>query len=148
MRIKVLKIQKSNKSIWETKLSVHGTIDDTTQSTEQAYEMMLHVYDGENSMLPTKSIVVSEQHHANNIRKYGMDALLLGVNLVSALSVTEEHGSNHYDKFEKEIESIAYSIVARMEQDTFFNHYNPAKMREYIEDKLMSLKDKFKIERK
>ena len=59
-----------------------------------------------------------------------------------------EPGDSSMDHYAKEVESIAYSIVARMEQDTFFDNYNPAKMRKYIEDKLLSLRDKFKIEPK
>ena len=148
MRTKILKIQKSSKSIWETKLSIDGIVNgkDNIPPTEQAYEMVLAIYENENSTFPIKNIIIGPEHHENNIVKYGMEALLRGITLVSMLSITEHPGAKHGDTFEKEVEAIAYSIVGRMEQDTFFNNYNPSKMREYIEDKINHLKDKFKIE--
>lgn len=150
MKTKILIIQKSKKPIWETKLSVDGIVNgkDNVPPTEQAYEMVLHIYEDESSQIPLRTMIISPQFHEDNIAKYGMKALLKGVNLVSMLSVTEKHGTKNEDSFNKEVEAIAYSIVARMEQDTFFNNYNPAKMREYIEDKIKHLKDKFIIEQK
>jgi len=150
MRTKILKIQKSAKPIWETKLSIDGIINgkDNIPPTEQAYEMVLSIFEDEDSLAPIKNIVINTEHHANNIAKYGMDALLRGVNLVSMLSITEHPDIKHEGAFDKEVEAIAYSIVGRMEQDTFFNNYNPGKMREYIEEKIIRLKDKFRIESK
>jgi hypothetical protein len=150
MRTKILRIQKSAKPIWETKLSIDGIINgkDNIPPTEQAYEMVLSIFEDEDSLAPIKNIVISPEHHENNILKYGMETLLRGVTLVSMLSITEHRDIKHEDTFEKEIEAIAYSIVGRMEQDTFFNNYNPTKMREYIEEKITRLKDKFRIEPK
>ena len=150
MRTKILKIQKSHRPIWETKLSVDGIINgkDNIPSTEQAYEMVLNIHESESSIIPVKTIVINSDHYSSNISKYGMEALLRGVNIVSMLSITEQSDSKHKDTFEKEVESIAYSIVGRMEQDTFFNNYNPSKMLEYIEEKIKRLEDKFKIELK
>jgi hypothetical protein len=64
------------------------------------------------------------------------------------LSITQEPGDSTIDHFKREAEAIAYSIVDRMEHDTFFNNYNPTNMRDYIENKLMKLRDRFKIEPK
>lgn len=148
MKIKILKVQKSNRSIWETKLSINGPISDATAPGEESYEMIVNLYDGETSSLPTRTIIIEEPHHQTNISIYGMEALLKGVEIASLFNVMMGHSEVTVDHYTKEVESIAYSIVARMEQDTFFNNYNPAKMREYIEDKLLSLRDKFKIEPK
>lgn len=148
MKIKILKVQKSSRSIWTTKLSINGPISDETPSGGQAYEMVVNLYDEENNTLPIETIVVDEKYHANNISKYGMEALLKGIELSSILNITMEPGDNSIDHYKKEIESIAYSIVARMEQDTFFNNYNPNNLRDYIESKLLQLRDKFKIEPK
>ena len=150
MKIKILKIQKSNRPIWETKLSVDGIINgkDNIPSTEQAYEMVVNIYEDERSALPIKTIIVGEKHYENNIVKYGMEALLKGVELGSMLSIAQEPGDNSVDHFKREVEAIAYAIVGRMEQDTFFNNYNPSNMRDYIEEKLLKLRDRFKIEPK
>ena len=150
MKIKILKIQKSNRPIWETKLSVDGIINgkDNIPSTEQAYEMVVNIYEDERSALPIKTISVGEKHYENNIVKYGMEALLKGVELGSMLSIAQEPGDNSVDHFKREVEAIAYAIVGRMEQDTFFNNYNPSNMRDYIEEKLLKLRDRFKIEPK
>lgn len=150
MKIKILKIQKSNRPIWETKLSVDGIINgkDNIPSTEQAYEMVVNIYEDERSSLPIKTISVGEKHYENNIVKYGMEALLKGVELGSMLSIAQEPGDNSVDHYKREVEAIAYAIVGRMEQDTFFNNYNPSNMRDYIEEKLLKLRDRFKIEPK
>ena len=150
MKIKILKIQKSNRPIWETKLSVDGIINgkDNIPSTEQAYEMVVNIYEDERSALPIKTISVGEKHYENNIVKYGMEALLKGVELGSMLSIAQEPGDNSVDHYKREVEAIAYAIVGRMEQDTFFNNYNPSNMRDYIEEKLLKLRDRFKIEPK
>ena len=150
MKIKILKVQKSNRPVWDTKLTIDGIINgkENIPSTEQAYEMVVNIYEDEASSLPIKTINISDKHYENNIIKYGMEALLKGVELGSMLSIAQEPGDNSIDHFKREVEAIAYSIVGRMEQDTFFNNYNPANMRDYIENKLMKLKDRFKIEPK
>lgn len=150
MKIKILKIQKSSRSIWETKLSIDGIVNgkENIPSAEQAYEMVVNIYEDETSSLPLKTISINEKHHENNISKYGMEALLRGVELGSMLSIAQEPGDNSIDYYKREVEAIAYSIVGRMEQDTFFNNYNPTNMRDYIEDKLLKLRDRFKIEPK
>lgn len=142
MRIKILKIQKSSRPIVETKLSKDGPV--TLPSDEESYEMRLDIYYENGGSLPEKTMIISPQFHADNIAKYGMEALLKGVDLISALSITEKYGSKH-DTLGNEANAIAYSIVARMEQNTFFNHYDPKKMQEYISSKILGLKDKFNI---
>jgi len=150
MKTKILIIQKSDRPLWETKLSIDGIVGEKGNSipSTQAYEMALHIYEDENSQVPLRTMIISPEFHPNNIAKYGMEALLKGVDLVSMLSITEKHGTKNEDAFVKEVEAIAYSIVGRMEQDTFFNNYNPGKMREYVEEKIIRLKDKFRIEQK
>lgn len=148
MKIKILKVQKSKLPIWDTGLSMTGIINDKTSSQEQSYSMVVNFFDNELSVLPDKTIVIEEKHYERNIAKYGMEALLKGVELTSLLEVTQEPGDISDEQYKREIESIAYAIVGRMEQDTFFNNYNPSHMREYIEDKLMKLKEKFNIESK
>lgn len=148
MKTKILKIQRCyNRTVWETKLSIHGPISDETHSGEQAYEMRVDFYEDDSS-IPYKTIIIDEKHYENNISKYGMEALLLGVELISLLNITEEPGDESVDHYKREIESIAYSIVAKMEQDTFFNNYNPDNLRRHIEGKLLKLREKFKIEPK
>jgi len=150
MKIKILKVQKSSRTTWETKLSIDGIINekDTVSSNEQAYEMVVNLYDDENSALPIKTIDIDDKHYENNISKYGMEALLRGVELTSLLSITQEPGDSSIDHYKREAETIAHTIVARMEQDTFFNNYNPENMKDYIENKILQLRDKFKIEPK
>lgn len=150
MKIKILKIQKSSRALWETKLSIDGIISgkDNIPSTEQAYEMVVNLYVDEISALPVRTIYIDEKHYENNISKYGMESLLKGVELNSLLSVAQEPGDDSIDYYKREIEAIAYAIVGRMEQDTFFNNYNPTNMRDYIEDKLLGLRERFKIEPK
>lgn len=123
-------------------LSKNGPV--TLPSDEESYDMRLDIYYENGGSLPEKTMIISPQFHADNISKYGMEALFRGVDLISALSITEKHGSKH-DTLEDEITVIAYSIVAKMEQDSFFNHYDPNKMQKYISSKILSLKDKFNI---
>ena len=123
-------------------LSKNGPV--TLPSAEEAYEMRLDIYYEDGGSLPEKTMIISPQFHADNIAKYGMEALFRGVDLITALSITEKYGSRH-DTLEDEANAIAHSIVARMEQDTFFNHYDPKKMQKYISSKILSLKDKFNI---
>lgn len=154
MKTNILKVQKSNRSIWETKLSISGHISDRTVAGEQSYEMVVNIYNTpalsayDYDSTPDKTIIVDESHYETNISKYGMEALLRGIDIASLLSITGESKNTSIDHYNKEIESIAYSIVAKMEQETFFNTYDPNKLRKFIESKLASLKDKFYIEPK
>lgn len=149
MKIKILKAEKSIRSIWDTKLSIKGIIGDNEDVpfTDQAYELVVHIFANEGEAIPLRTIKIKDEYYAHNVSKYGMDALLKGVELTSMLSITESPGGSD-DLFKRETEAIAYSIVARLERDNLFNQYNPNKLREYIEDKLLNLKVKFKIEPK
>lgn len=147
MTIKILKVQKSNRPIAETKLSINGISTDAS-STEQAYEMRVDIFEDEISLLPIKTIILKDEHYNNSILKYGMVALLRGVEIASLLDITQEPGDNSIDHYKREAESIAHSIVSRMEQDTFYDNYSPENMKDYIEDKILKLRDKFKIEPK
>ena len=150
MRIQILKVQKSNKPLNDTKLCVTGLITENTPFNEQAYEMVVHVYEnGDLGFLPDKIIEVKKRHYENNIVKYGMDALLKGVEISSLMSLVDGPGEgSDFDLFKKDVDSLAYSIVAKMEQETFFNNYDPENMRIYIRDRILSLKQKFNIEPK
>lgn len=145
MITKILKVQISHTPIWDTGLSINGPISDATPHDEQSYEMRIDFYRDENKSFPEKAIIVAEKHYDNNISKYGMPALLRGVELTSLLYVVEEPKSNDMDHYKREVELIAYSIVAKVEQETFFN---PDKLKKYIENKLLALKDRFNIEPK
>lgn len=145
MITKVLKVQTSGRPIWKTKLSINGPISDLTSHDEQSYEMRVDIYLDENTLIPEKTIMVDEKHYENNISKYGMAALLKGIELTSLLDVAEGYTSDESGRYYREVELIAYSIVAKVEQEMFFN---PDKLRSYIESKLLSLKDKFNIEPK
>lgn len=151
MDIKILKAQKSsNRSIWNTKLSIDGIINgkDNVPASEQAYELVVDIFAYEHADTPLRTIDIDPEYYAQNVQKYGMSALLKGVELTSVLSVTEDPGRGFLLDFEREAEAIAYSVVAKMEQQTFFNNYNPNNMRDYIEQKILELKDKFKIDSK
>ena len=147
MEIKILKAQKSSKSILETELAIDGIVteNDRVSEREPAYELVVHVYAYENADIPLRTIEVENKYYIQNVNRYGMEELLKGVELTSLLSITEKVLS---DLFDKEIEAISYSIVARMNKETFLNNYIPNNMREYIENKLIELKTKFKIEPK
>jgi hypothetical protein len=141
MKKRVLSVQKSKLSIWDTGLSINGMISDETPSDEQAYEMKVDVYYDDSNLLPDRTIIIDEIHYEGNILKYGMEALLKGVVLDSLISVMEDSD----DLFITNVDLISHSIIAKMEQDSFFNSYSPDKMRTYIRTKILSLKEKFDI---
>ena len=145
MKIKILKVQISHKPILETKLSINGHISDATLHDEQSYEMIVYLYRNEIKSILDKTIIVSERHYDSNISKYGMESLLKGVEISSLFEVAEEHSGDDLDHYKKEVELIAYSIIAKVKQEAFFD---PEKLKNYIEIKLLSLKDKFDIEPK
>ena len=147
MRTRILKVQKSSRPIWQTMLTSSGPVSDSNRYSMgcQSYEMRVDLYSDENRLIPDKTIIIDAKHYENNIAKYGMEALLRGVELTSLLSIAEEPKNDVIDHYKREVESLAYSIVAKMEQDTFFNHYNPDKLRDYIKTKMIGLRDKFDI---
>lgn len=149
MKIKILKAEKSIRSIWDTKLSIKGIIGDNEDVpfTDQAYELVVHIFANEGEAIPLRTIKIKDEYYAHNVSKYGMDALLKGVELTSMLSIAESSPGSQ-EVFKREVEAISYSIIARLEKDTLFNTYNPHKLREYIEEKMLNLQVKFKIEPK
>lgn len=148
--MKILRIQKSKRPITDTCLSINGVVNDflIISPDEQSYEMVINFYKDSITPIPVTCINVHPNHHQNNISKYGMAALLKGIEMTSVLDIAEKAPNDCNDYYQKEVEAIAYMIVGKMEQDTFFNNYNPNKLREFIENKLLSLKDKFRIEPK
>lgn len=149
MKIKILKAEKSVRSIWDTKLGIKGVIgeNDDVPFTEQAYELVVHIYDFEHAETPLRTVKIKDEYYTHNVQKYGMEALLKGVELNSMLSIAESSPGSQ-EVFKREVEAISYSIIARLEKDTLFNTYNPHKLREYIEEKMLNLQVKFKIEPK
>lgn len=145
MKFKVLRMQVSSKPLSETQLCLEGVIKLDTPELAQSFEMVLEHYDG--GEWPYKVIDVNRNYHMPFIDKYGVAALLEGVKVDFVSDVLDNKDNVKYT-LQKEAEKISYSIMAQFEKDTLFNQYNPGKLREYIENKIMDLNEKFKIESK
>lgn len=147
MSFKVLRMQPSIKPLSETKLTVFGIVTEETELYTQSFEMVVESYTEEEDLAPESVIEVGPIYHAAIIEKYGLTPLLSGVRVDSVFDILMET-SKPDELFQKEAERIAYSIIAQFERDTLFNNYNPGKIREYIENKILDLKEKFKIQPK
>jgi hypothetical protein len=146
--MKILKVQKSKRPIWETKLSINGLISDEISLNEQSYEMLIELYDSEDSLNPEKTILVAHKHYEDVVSRYGMTSLLQGVKIESLFGILKGQEVSEQDSFKNDAEDIANSIVEKMEHDSFYDEYNPGRLREYIEGKILDLKNKYKIEPK
>lgn len=156
MKFKVLRMQPSSSPLSETQLCIDGIITINTSELAQAWEMVIEHYDDEYigslrgtnpDIVPYKIISIHKSHHLPLIDKYGLKALLEGVK-VDFVSDILDNKDDIKHVLKKEAEKISYSIIAQFERDTLFNQYNPGKLREYIENKIMDLNEKFKIESK
>ncbi|TXI88441.1 MAG: hypothetical protein E6Q36_05625 [Chryseobacterium sp.] len=138
-------MQASARPISETKLSVDGPVNGSTPPYAVSYEMIIDSYNEESDY--QSSVLVSSNYYVSLIEKYGITPLIQGIRLDSISDILDiiEGDSAPNNHFQKEVEKIAYSIVAQFEKDTLFNNYNPGKIREYIENKIFDLKDKFDI---
>lgn len=146
--MKILKVEESSRSIQETGLCIHGLISLATPDDLQAYEMHVDLYEHEESLIPDKTIIVNKSYHADIIKQYGMPALLQGIKIDYLFGIINSQESYPGDLFKSEVESIASNIVDRLEHQTFFDDYSPDRFKEYIENKILDLKQKFKIEPK
>jgi hypothetical protein len=147
MSFKVLRMQPSIKPLSDTKLTEFGPVDDDTIQNTQSFEMVVESYVSEDDLSPDSIIEVNPEYHTIIIEKYGLTPLMCGVRIDSISDILMETSSPN-ELFQKEAERIAYSIIAQFEKDTLFNNYNPGKIREYIENKILDLKEKFKIQPK
>lgn len=145
MKFKVLRMQVSLKPLSETQLCLEGIIKLETSDLAQSFEMVLEYYDGDDC--PYKIIDVHKNHYVSFIDDYGIEALIEGVK-VDFLSDILDNKENVKYILQKEAEKISYLIIAQFEKDTLFNQYNPGKLRDYIENKIIELTEKFKIESK
>ncbi len=148
MSIKIIKVQKSKRPIWETKLSIDGPISSEIKMGEQAYEMTIELYEREDSLISEKTIVVNEIHYLDIISQYGMSALMEGVRINSLFGIIKGQDVYPTDLFQSAVENIASSIVDRVTHDCFFDDYNAGNFREFVEHKILDLKKRFKIEPK
>lgn len=148
MSIKIIKIQKSKRPIWETKLSIDGPISSEVKMGEQAYEMTIELYESEDSLISEKTIVVNEIHYLDILSQYGMSALMEGVRINSLFGIIKGQDVYPTDLFQSTVENIASSIVDRVTHDSFFDDYNAGNFREFVEHKILDLRKRFKIEPK
>lgn len=147
MSFKVIRIKISDKPLFETKLSLDGILTSSMSENSIPAEMVIEYLNSEDDLTPFNVIPVSYKYYEGIIQKYGLSELISGVKLDAIFdAISEEIFID--EQFKKEAEKIAYSIVAQFEKDTLFNNYNPGKIREYIENKILDLKDKFKIQPK
>lgn len=145
MKFKVLRMQTSLNPLSETQLCLDGIITINTSELTQAFEMVVEHYEDE--IVPYKIIGIHKSHHLSLIDKYGLKALLEGVKVDLVSDILDDKENVKYI-LNKEAEKIAYSVIAQFERDTLFNQYNPGKLREYIQNKIIDLNEKFKIESK
>jgi len=147
MSFKVIRIKISDKPLFETKLSLDGILTSSMSENSIPAEMVIEYLNSEDDLTPFNVIPVSYKYYEGIIQKYGLSELISGVKLDAIFdAISEEIFID--EQFKKEAEKIAYSIVAQFEKDTLFNNYNSGKIREYIENKILDLKDKFKIQPK
>lgn len=148
MSLRILRMQPSERNLDETKLCIEGIVTKDTPDYAKPFDMVIEFYQNDEDLMPTNTILVANEHHFVFINEYGIDALLDGV--VSKESVMDilKKGLTVDELFEKEAEKIAANIIAQFEKDTLFDNYNPGKLREYIENKIMDLKEKFIIQEK
>jgi hypothetical protein len=144
MNFKILKMQPSIKPLSETKLCVNGIITLETPEYAISFEIIIEQY---KESEPSRIIDINQSHYASIIDKYGVALLLEGVKVDFVSDILDDKENVKYI-LQKEAEKISYSIIAQFERDTLFNQYNPGKLREYIENKIMDLNEKFKIESK
>jgi len=144
MNFKILKMQPSIKPLSETKLCASGIITLETPEYAIPFEIIIEQY---KESEPSRIIDIDQSHYASIIDKYGVALLLEGVKVDFVSDILDDKENVKYI-LQKEAEKISYSIIAQFERDTLFNQYNPGKLREYIENKIMDLNEKFKIESK
>jgi hypothetical protein len=153
MKTKILKAQKSNKNLWETYLAEDGPLNlnlpipDSLIDLMDPYELVVEMYQDEHGF-PDSVISIGKERYKVIFTKYSMSELMQGVKINSLLDLIENKGQDTIDSLRVAVENIANEIVNKVEHDSFFNDYSPGKLKEYIEDKILSLKDNFKIEQK
>lgn len=150
MSFVVLRMQTSTRSLSETKLCVEGIVNASTPDYAIPFEMVVENYNDITDETYSSVVPVSPGFHEGLIEKYGITPLLQGIKLDSVSEILDVFDSEAETNklFQKEAEKIAYSVVAQFEKDTLFNNYNPGKIREYIENKILDLKEKFNIQPK
>lgn len=153
MKTKILKAQKSNKNLWETYLAENGPLNlslpvpDSLIDLMDPYELVVEMYEDEHG-LPDSVLQIGKDRYKTIFAKYSMTELLEGVRINSLLDLIESKNQDTIDLLRMAVENIANDIVNKVEHDSFFNEYTPGRLKEYIEDKILSLKDNFKIEQK
>lgn len=150
MSFVVLRMQTSLRSLEETKLCVEGIVNSSTPDYAIPFEMVVENYNDITDETYSSVVSVSSNFYEGLIEKYGITPLLQGIKLDSVSEILDVFDSEAETNklFHKEVEKIAYSVVAQFEKDTLFNNYNPGKIREYIENKILDLKEKFNIQPK
>ena len=148
MSLKILRMQPSERSLEETKLCIEGIVTKDTPEYAKPFDMVIEFYQNDEDLMPANTLLVANEHHFVFINEYGIDALLDGV--VSKESIIDILNKNLTvdELFEKEAEKISANVIAQFEKDTLFDNYNPGKLREYIENKILDLKEKFIIQEK
>lgn len=148
--IKIVKIVSVDLPISETKLGINGPIGSDVSENEQAFQMVVESYNNVNDLLPFGSLIINHTNHLKIIDKYGLDELRLGVKIDSLfdIMVFPDNEISCKEKFEIEVEKISEVIINKLEHDSFYGDYGPGKFKDFLEETILSLRDKFRIENK
>lgn len=160
--MKVLRVRPTDKSIFETRLSSEGPVNtniplgDMAAELIESFEMVVDIYNSSEELLPEKTIPIGDVHYDFIFSKFLMSELKKGVKIDSLLDllnhsnnvVSNSIASNAHDPFKRAVENIAHDIVAKIEHDSFFDNYSPGNLTDFIEGKLLELKEKFNISSK
>jgi hypothetical protein len=143
--IRILKMVQVNLPISETRLGINGPISNDFSYSEQAYQMVVETYDEDNELKLLSNSPIHFGFHKKMIDKHGIEALQKGVKIESLLDIIgHQHKSIPGDeRFKIEVERISESIMDKFERDSFYNDYSPGRFKEFIEQQLLALGDKF-----
>lgn len=147
---RILKMVQVDLPISETRLGENGPIGNDFSHAQQAYQLFVETYDEDNELKLLSTSAVHFGFHEKMIKKYSLEALKKGVRIESLLDII---GHQHTpipgeERFKIEVERISETIMDKFERDSFYDDYSPGRFKEFIEQQLLSLRDKFKFESK
>lgn len=147
MTTKILIAKPSKRSLWETKLSENGPDFDSYEHNVNllSYELRIDLYT--DNMVLDKSILVGENHYKSIFQKYSMADLKAGIKIDSIFSVMEPIELDSEVVFEEEVSVITQKIVDELPFLKSNLHLSDD-LRQYIENQILSLRKKFKIQPK
>jgi len=151
MTTKILIAKPSKRSLWETKLSENGPDFDSYEHDINvlSYELRLEIFN--DNMVLDKTITVGPHHYKSIFQKYSMDDLKAGIRIYSIFSILESIELDGEVVFEEEVSIITQRIaneLPNLVRDIDSSSYPSEDLKKYIEQQILGLKNKFKIQPK